>query len=110
MFQNCTIKSLVNSYITAASTRPNEKFSYVFFDCRLTSDSATKVFLGRPWRPYSRTVYINTEMGSHILSRGWDNWGDTANEKTAFYAEYNSKGPGANTNERVKWSKQLSKK
>jgi pectinesterase len=110
VFQNCTIKSLTDSYITAASTRPDQKFGYVFFDCKLISDSASKVFLGRPWRPYSRTVYINTEMGSHIVPEGWDNWGDTANEKTAFYAEYNSKGPGANISGRVKWSRQLSKK
>jgi pectinesterase len=110
VFQNCTIKSLTNSYITAASTRPNQPFGYVFFDCKLVSDSATKVFLGRPWRPYAKTVFINTEMGKHILAEGWDNWRDTANEKTAFYAEYNSKGPGANTTGRVKWSKQLSKK
>jgi len=110
VFQNCTIKSLTNSYITAASTRPGQAFGYVFFDCKLISDSATKVFLGRPWRPNAKTVFINTEMGSHILPVGWDNWRDTANEKTVFYAEYNSKGPGANAAGRAKWSRQLSGK
>lgn len=110
VFQNCTIKSLTNSFITAAATRPGQKFGYVFFDCKLVSDSADKVYLGRPWRAYSKTVYINTEMGNHIIPVGWDNWGDANNEKTTYYAEYNSKGPGANTAGRVKWAKQLTNK
>lgn len=111
VFQNCMIRSLINSYITAASTRPGQKYGYVFFDCKLIADpAATKVFLGRPWRPYSKTVYINTEMGAHILKEGWDNWRNADNEKTVLYAEYNSTGPGANPMGRVKWSKQLSKK
>ncbi|MDB5250771.1 MAG: pectin esterase [Segetibacter sp.] len=110
VFKNCTIKSLTNSYITAASTRPGQRFGYVFIDCKLISDSATKVYLGRPWRPYAKTVFINTDMGNHILAEGWENWRNPENERTAFYAEYNSKGPGANTSGRVKWSKQLSSK
>lgn len=111
VFDSCTIKSLADSYITAASTRPGKKFGYVFFNCKLiASAEAKKVYLGRPWRPYAKTVFINTEMGSHILPEGWDNWRNAENEKTAFYAEYNSKGAGANAGGRVKWSKQLSKK
>lgn len=111
VFQNCAIKSLVNSFITAASTTPRQKFGYVFLNCNLIADAAvTKVFLGRPWRPYARTVFIDTKMGSHISPQGWDPWENPAkinNTKTAFYAEYKNTGAGAKTGERVKWSHQL---
>ena len=111
VFQSCIIKNLVNSYITAASTRPWRKFGFVFFDCKLIADTiAKKVFLGRPWRPNAKTIYINTEMGSDILREGWDNWRNPENEKTVLYAEYKSYGPGANADGRVKWSKQLTDK
>jgi pectinesterase len=111
VFQNCTIKNLMNSYITAASTTPEQKFGYVFLDCKLiAAPEATKCFLGRPWRPYAKTVYINTEMGSHIVAAGWNNWGNPGNEKTAYYAEYNSKGAGAAPAQRVSWSHQLTAK
>ena len=111
VFEHCIIKSLTNSYITAASTRQGQKFGFVFLHCNLIADTGvTKVYLGRPWRPYSQTVFINTSMGKHILPIGWENWKSPANETTAFYAEYNSKGEGANANERVKWSKKLSAK
>lgn len=110
VFENCTIKSLKDSYITAAATSPEQKFGYVFINCNLIADQqAKKVFLGRPWRPYAKTVFINTEMGSHIRPEGWDNWRNPENEATVVYAEFNSKGDGANPAERVKWSKQLSK-
>lgn len=108
VFQGCTIKSLSNSYITAASTTPRQKFGYVFFDCQLVADSAAKkVFLGRPWRPYAKTVFIRTLMGNHIVPQGWDNWRNPENEKTILYAEYKSTGLGADNTGRVKWAKQL---
>ncbi|KQT16129.1 pectin esterase [Chryseobacterium sp. Leaf404] len=115
IFKNCTIKSLANSYITAASTDQSKEFGYVFFDCKLIAEEGTnKVFLGRPWRPYAKTVFINTEMGSHILPEGWNPWkGDKMfpdKDKTAYYAEYNNKGEGGNTSQRVAWSHQLTKK
>ena len=111
LFQHCTIKSLSNSYITAASTTPRQKFGYVFIGCRLVADtSATKCYLGRPWRPHAKTVFIETEMGAHILPVGWNNWNNPENEKTVVYAEYKSKGPGSNTGGRVPWAKQLSSK
>ncbi|CAD7801415.1 Pectinesterase A [Chryseobacterium aquaeductus] len=115
VFKNCTIKSLANSYITASSTDQSKSFGYVFFDCKLIAkDGITKVFLGRPWRPYARTVFINTEMGNHIVPEGWNPWkGDKMfpdKDKTAFYAEYGSKGEGGKTENRVAWSHQLTKK
>jgi len=115
VFKNCTIKSLANSYIAAASTAQNKKYGFVFFDCQLIAkENVTKVFLGRPWRPFAKTVFINTEMGNHILPEGWNPWkGDKMfpdKEKTTYYAEYGSRGEGANASKRVDWSHQLTKK
>ena len=114
VFKNCTIKSNANSFITAASTDESKKYGYVFFDCKLIAqDGIDKVFLGRPWRPFAKTVYINTKMGKHILPEGWNPWaGDKRfpdKEKTTYYAEYKSKGDGGNTSKRVIWSHQLTK-
>lgn len=65
--------------------------------------------MGRPWRKYARTVFINTYTGDHIVPEGWDNWGEESNEETVFYAEFNNIGPGAGSNGRVDWAKILSK-
>ena len=110
-FENCTILSRKDSYITAASTPENESFGYVFRSCRLeATEGVTAVYLGRPWRPYARTVFIDCTMGSHIRPEGWHNWNKEYAEKTAFYAEYGSSGPGASPRTRVKWSHRLKKK
>lgn len=111
VFENCVIRSLSNSYITAASTPAWKSFGYVFLNCKLTAnEEAKQVYLGRPWRAYARTVFIGCEMGAHIRPEGWENWRNPENEKTAFYAEYNNSGPGAATAGRVAWSNQLTKK
>ena len=111
-FENCRIHSKKNSYITAASTYRGEKYGYVFHNCRLTADpGVTKVYLGRPWRPYAKTAFIECELGAHILPEGWHNWkrpDGQLGEKTSFYAEYGNTGPGSDTSKRVKWSHQLS--
>ena len=110
-FENCTIKSKANSYITAASTPADVEYGYVFNRCRLIADEGvTKVYLGRPWRPYAYTLFMNCTLGSHIVPAGWENWRNPENEKTARYAEYNNSGDGANTKQRVAWSRQLTKK
>ena len=109
VFDRCEIRSKRNSYIAAAATTGRQAYGFVFRDCRLTADTAAhRVFLGRPWRPQARTVYLRCELGPHILPAGWDNWRDPANERTAFYAEYCSTGPGANPAGRVPWAHQLS--
>lgn len=113
IFSDCEIYSLdrnkdINGYITAASTQEGEKFGYVFLDCRLTSDAApSSVYLGRPWRNYAKTAFINCWMGEHIIDVGWLNWGRKEAEETVEYAEFGSKGPGGNMDKRVEWSKRL---
>ena len=110
-FEGCTIKSKANSYVTAASTPNNVEFGYVFNHCRLIAEEGiNKVFLGRPWRPYAYTLFMNCELGKHIVPAGWHNWGNAANEQTARYLEYNNSGEGAATTQRAPWSRQLSKK
>jgi pectinesterase len=107
-FESCRIHSKKNSYITAASTVQDKKYGYIFNRCRLTADEGIdKVYLGRPWRPYAATLFMRCELGSHILPEGWDNWRNPENEKTARYAEYKNFGPGATTEGRAAWCRQL---
>lgn len=109
-FEDCTILSKKNSYITAASTPEGEEFGYVFNRCHLIASSPDlEVYLGRPWRSYAKTVFLNCIMDGHIRKEGWHNWNKPYAEKTAFYAEYGSTGAGAE-GERVKWSYKLKEK
>lgn len=111
LFDHCTIYSKADSYITAASTPKDVEYGYVFKNCMLTAaKDVSKVYLGRPWRPYAATLFINCEMGKHICPEGWDNWRNPENEKTARFAEYENYGEGAVKNKRVKWAKQLTGK
>lgn len=110
-FEGCIIHSKQDSYVTAASTPADVTYGYVFNNCKLTAaEGVTKVYLGRPWRPYAYTLFMNCELGSHIVPCGWHNWGKASNEETARYAEYNNSGAGASTKNRTSWSKQLTKK
>lgn len=111
LFENCMIHSKRNSYVTAASTPKEAKYGYIFKHCKLTAEPGVdKVYLGRPWRPYAYTLFIECELGKHIVPAGWHNWGKQSNEETARYMEYKNTGEGADVSERVAWSKQLTKK
>lgn len=108
VFNRCTIHSKGNGYLTAPSTNQGQPNGYVFYDCNLTADqTAGKVYLSRPWRPYAQAVFIQCNMGAHITPQGWNNWGKKKNEKTVFYAEYQSTGEGANPAMRAGFSHQL---
>lgn len=108
IFRNCEIHSKSNSYATAASTVEGQEVGYIFHKCRLTAaEEVTKCYLGRPWRPYAKTIFIDCELGAHITAAGWELWSNKEQPETTYYAEYGSKGPGANPQGRVAWSKQL---
>ena len=109
-FEDCTIESLVNSYVTAASTPADAAYGYIFNNCRLIAKAGVdKVFLGRPWRDYGYTLFMNCDLGAHIRPEGWHHW-EKQREQTARYLEYNNHGAGAQPQQRVSWSRQLTKK
>ena len=109
-FEHCDIYCKQDSYITAASTTKEQPFGYVFNDCRITAaPGVTKVYLGRPWRDYGYTLFMNCDLCKEICPEGWHNW-EKHREQTARYLEYNNRGAGADTSQRVAWSRQLTKK
>ncbi|MCM1025210.1 MAG: pectinesterase family protein [Roseburia sp.] len=116
VFDRCEISSIdrhepsggCNGYITAASTRPETRYGYVFLKCRLVSSGEENtVYLGRPWRDYANVVFADCEMGSHIKKEGWHNWGNPEREKTSRYSEWGSTGAGGAMEGRVSWRKEI---
>ena len=109
-FEHCTIHGKLNSYITAASTPKDVDYGYIFSNCTVTAaDSVTSLYLGRPWRDYGYTLFMNCELPGVICPEVWHHW-EQHREQTARYFEYNNRGEGANPANRVGWSRQLTKK
>lgn len=109
LFRNCHIHAKSNGYLTAASTAIDNPVGYVFYQCKVTADpEAREVHLGRTWRPYASTFFIECELPDAITPEGWHNWGKVENESTARYGEYKCTGSGANEEQRVAWRKALS--
>ena len=106
VFEDCEVRSNAHQggYVTAQGKNwPDQDSGFVFNHCRATANPGVSgVWLGRPWRPYAFVVFLNTELGSHIQLAGWREWhpGETHSLDTAFYAEYNSSGPGATMDKR----------
>lgn len=110
VFDDCTIKNKANTYTTAASTPEGVPFGFVFRNCKIiAAQGINHVLLGRAWRQYAKTVYLNCWLGAQISPAGWYDWSNKQADKDSFYAEYQSKGPGANPSARVPWSHQLTK-
>ena len=113
VFHNCEIHAIAHRtvYLTAQSKRyPDQQSGYVFDHCTITAHAAVQeLYLGRPWRPYSTVVFLNTDLGAPIMPAGWHEWhtGETHSLDTAFYAEYHSTGAGANPGARDPHSHQL---
>ncbi|WP_069661112.1 pectinesterase family protein [Arcticibacter eurypsychrophilus] len=108
VFNNCEIFCKKNGYVTAASTHDTTKYGYVFINCKITGDAPDGSFyLGRPWRPYAKVVFIKCDLGKVIKPEGWNNWGKVSNEQTTYYAEYKNTGAGYKPTQRASWSHQL---
>ncbi|XP_010932334.1 putative pectinesterase/pectinesterase inhibitor 45 [Elaeis guineensis] len=116
IFQNCILvvrRPLDNQQnIVTAQGRisPRETTGFVLHHCRFTADSKLvpdkdkiRSYLGRPWKEYSRTVIMESDIGDFIHKDGYMPWEGDFALKTLFYAEYKNKGPGADTSARVQW-------
>ncbi|KAI3952060.1 hypothetical protein MKW92_010971 [Papaver armeniacum] len=106
LFNNCTINSLAQGtgYIAASqrkSAQENTGFSFV----NSTISGSGKIYLGRAWGDYSRTIYIRSNISSIVVPEGWDDWGIPSKRKTVTFGEFGCRGEGAYTEARVDWSK-----
>lgn len=81
-FQNCSIIATVDLY---------------------SNSSSVKSYLGRPWRVYSRTVYLESYIDDFIDPKGWTKWTNEQGLETLYYGEYDNYGPGSSTDNRVEW-------
>ncbi|OFY55334.1 MAG: hypothetical protein A2X22_02805 [Bacteroidetes bacterium GWF2_49_14] len=105
VFDRCTLFCKDHGYIAAPSTLEETEFGFVFLNCTITGSAPEASFyLGRPWRPYGKSVFIGCKLGKMIKPEGWNNWRDPEKEKTAFFAEYGNSGDGATLEQRVPWA------
>lgn len=107
-FERCHIHVLKDGYITAASTPEEHRYGFVFASGKITGEPNVKTYLGRPWRGFAHTVFLNTQMSEVVRPEGWHNWTGPDREKTARYSEAGSTGAGAVSAARVPWARKLS--
>lgn len=111
LFRRCEIRSRADSFITAASTCRDQSCGLIFHECRLTADEGVRAcYLGRPWRDYAQTLFVDCYLGPHIRPEGWHDWNKPHARRTVRYAECGSSGPGASADRRVKWVRSVSSK
>jgi pectinesterase len=116
VFDRTEIRSNGPGYLTAQSrTSADQATGYVIINSKVTSGiepvaARDTISLGRPWRPFSRVVYLNTELPANVIPQGWNLWGRSGETPQAYYAEFRSTGSGANPGARAAWSHQLTEK
>ncbi|PKI60176.1 hypothetical protein CRG98_019446 [Punica granatum] len=108
-----------NNAITAhGRTDPSQSTGFVFQNCQINGTeeymklynqkpAVHKNFLGRPWKEYSRTVFINCNLEALITPAGWMPWSGDFALKTLYYGEFKNTGPRSDTSQRVSWSSQI---
>lgn len=88
-----------------------ENTGLVIHNCRIVPEAklvpqrlTVKTYLGRPWKAFSTTVIMESQLGDLIAPEGWMPWAGTQFLDTLYYAEYGNAGPGSGTRGRVKWN------
>lgn len=128
IFQDCTIlvrprqveaeKGEKNAVTAHARNEPAQSTGFVFRNCIINGtkeymklyNSNPKVhmnFLGRPWKEFSRTVFIGCTLEALITPEGWMPWEGDFGLTTLYYGEYNNSGKGSDTTRRVAWSNRI---
>ncbi|XP_076909570.1 putative pectinesterase/pectinesterase inhibitor 12 [Bidens hawaiensis] len=118
VFQGCNLISrmpmLGQFTVISAQSRdsPDQQTGISFQNCSIlatedlrNSTTTVKSYLGRPWRPYSRTVIIESYIDDLIDPEGWIHWSEEDEQgwDTLYYGEYANVGPGSNLDGRVTW-------
>uniref|UniRef100_A0A7N0TLX4 Pectinesterase n=1 Tax=Kalanchoe fedtschenkoi TaxID=63787 RepID=A0A7N0TLX4_KALFE len=100
-----------NAITAQGRTDPNQNTGTTIHSCTIraaddlaSSNKTVKTYLGRPWKEYSRTVYMQSYMDDKLIDpTGWSKWDGDFALNTSYYAEFNNSGPGSNTTRRVTW-------
>lgn len=99
-----------NAITAQGRTDPNQNTGTSIHNCTVraaddlaATNTGTKTYLGRPWKEYSRTVYMQSFLDGSIDPAGWREWNGDFALNTSYYAEFNNIGPGSDTTNRVKW-------
>lgn len=111
VFSDSEIHIIRPGYLTAQSrTAADQPTGYVFLHARITAADlgGREFYLGRPWRSFSRVVFLDSEMPASLSPQGWTPWSKGASLQDAFYAERGSRGPGARMDSRLPGTHQLS--
>ncbi|KAM0923455.1 hypothetical protein ACQ4PT_005522 [Festuca glaucescens] len=111
LFDKCHLHStsrIGGAFTAQQRSSESEETGYSFVGCKLTGVGVATSILGRPWGPYSRVVFALSYMSSAVSPRGWDDWGESHRQRTAFYGQYQCHGEGSRTDRRVAWSRNLS--
>lgn len=112
VFQNCNIQPrqpMANQFntITAQGKKdPNQNTGISIQKCSITANGnvTAPTYLGRPWKDYSTTVIMQSTIGS-LNPKGWIEWVSNVDPpRTIFYGEYQNRGAGASTAQRVAWA------
>ncbi|XP_004229041.2 pectinesterase/pectinesterase inhibitor-like [Solanum lycopersicum] len=116
ILQNCLIiarkpmEKQQNTVTAQGRTNIRATTGLVIQNCRIVPEQLLEplrfkipTFLGRPWKMYARTVVMESTLADFIQPAGWMPWDGNFALDTCVYAEYANRGPGANTNNRVKW-------
>ncbi|GMF51824.1 unnamed protein product [Phytophthora fragariaefolia] len=108
-FESCDIESIGNGSITANGNANSSNLSeYVINNAHVFGHyNKSSAYLGRPWFPYARVVFQNSELGDVINPKGWQEWNKDNNTANVYFKEFNNRGPGAATGQRVSFSGQL---
>ncbi|XP_061960794.1 probable pectinesterase/pectinesterase inhibitor 20 [Populus nigra] len=116
VLQNCNLyprlpmSGQFNAITAQGRTDPNQNTGTSIHNCNIkaaddlaSSNATVQTYLGRPWKQYSRTVYMQSFMDGLINPAGWQIWSGDFALNTSYYAEYNNTGPGSDTTNRVTW-------
>ncbi|XP_004303759.1 PREDICTED: pectinesterase 3 [Fragaria vesca subsp. vesca] len=114
VFQNCNIQPrqpMPNQFntITAQGKKdPNQNSGISIQKCTifpLESNMTAQTYLGRPWKEFSTTIFMQSTIGSILNPLGWIEWVSNVDPpSTIFYAEYQNSGPGSSVDKRVTWA------
>ncbi|XP_022884988.1 pectinesterase 1-like isoform X2 [Olea europaea var. sylvestris] len=113
VLQNCNImprQPLPNQFVTITAQGkkdPNQNSGISIQRCTMSPlDNLTApTYLGRPWKDFSTTVIMETEIGGFLRPQGWISWVSNVDPPSSiFYAEYRNTGLGSSVADRVKWA------